>query len=71
MAYYLRTLPPKSLHPFSSIWSKKYLSKGFVGGLGGDPQTIKWGTHFPMSIAVSMPIFNNFQQNRASAETFQ
>ena len=33
------TLPPKSLHTFSSVWSKITLNTGGVGGAGADPQT--------------------------------
>ena len=33
------TLPPKSLHTFSSVWRKTTLNTGSVGGAGVDPQT--------------------------------
>ena len=55
------TLPLKSLLPLASVWSKTTLDTGGVGRAGADPQNLKMGTSFLMSLALRMSIFNMFQ----------
>ena len=60
LGYTLHTLPPKTLHTFSSLWSKTTLNTGRVGGAETDPQTWKMETSFLISLVLCMSIFNNF-----------
>ena len=55
------TLRLKSLWPHGSVWGKTTLNTGSVGGAGVDPQTGKMGLSFLMSLALRIPILNNFQ----------
>ena len=46
---------------------QNYLITGSVGGAGAGPPMM--GTFFHIPLALTMPISNNFQLNRASGET--
>ena len=56
------TLWLKSLWPLASVWSKITLNTGNMCGARADPQTLKMSRFFLMSLALCMPIFNNFQK---------
>ena len=57
------TLRPRSVWPLGvgSVWYKTTLNTGGVSVARADPQTWKMGTSFLMSLALRIPIFNNFQ----------
>ena len=55
------TLRLRSLRPLPSVWYKTIVNTGGVGWAGTDPQTWKKRPSFLMSLALSMPILNNFQ----------
>ena len=57
----LHTMPQKSLSPLASVWSKTTLNTAGVGVAGMDPHSCKMETSFLMSLALRMPLFNNFQ----------
>ena len=59
----------KSVGLQASVWGKTTLITGSVGGAGAGPPTLKMGTFFHIPLALTMPISNNFQLNRASGET--
>ena len=71
IVYIKYTLRHKSLWPLASVCYKTTLNTGDVGGAGPDPQTWKRGTYFFMSLALGIPIFNNFQLNGASGGTLK
>ena len=47
------------------IWSKTTLIESGVGGAGVDPPPTKMDTFFLRSLALSVPIYINFQSNGA------
>ena len=47
------------------LWSKTSLITGGVGRAGVDPPSRKTNTFFLRSLALSAPIFRNFQSNGA------
>ena len=65
------TLRLKSLWPLASVCYKTTLNTGGVRGAREDPQTWKMRTSFLMSLALAIPILNNFQLNGASGGTLK
>ena len=57
------TLKPKSPCTIGSLRSKTTLISGSVDGTGVDPPYYKMGTFFLRSLALSVPIYRNFQSN--------
>ena len=66
--YTLHTLSLKSLSGLSSVCYKTTLITGGVGFAGAGPPTSKLGTFLLWPLALSMPIYSNFQINGASGE---
>ena len=57
------TVEEKCLCTIGSVWSKTTLITGSVGGTGVDPPSCKTSTFFLRSLALSVPIYRNFQSN--------
>ena len=68
---YVRTLSLKSLSGLSSVCYKTTLIPSAVGWAGAGPPTSKLRTFLLWSLALSMPIYSNFQTNGASGETLK
>ena len=68
---YIDTLSQKSLSGLSSVCYKTIQIAGGVGGTGTAPPTSKLGTFLSRPLALSKPIYSNFQINRASGETLK
>ena len=58
------------LHTKASVWSKTSLNTGGVGRAVAAPPTSKSGKFLSWPLALSKPIYSNFQINGASEETF-
>ena len=54
-----------SLGPLAVFWSKTTLNTGCVSGTWVDPTSCKMGSFFLRSLALSVPIYRNFQSNGA------
>ena len=67
--YTLHTLSLKSLSLLLSVCYKTTQTTGAVGMAGAYPPTSKLGTFLLWSLALSMPIYSNFQINGALGES--
>ena len=67
----VHTLSLKSLSGLSSVCYKTTQIVGSVGGTGAAPPTSKLGTFLSRPLALSKPIYSNFQINGASGETLK
>ena len=67
----IHTLSLISLSGLSSVCYKTTLTTGGVGVARAGPPTSKLGTLLLWSLALSMPIYSNFQINGASGETLK
>ena len=65
------TLSLKSLSGHSSVCYKTTVNAGSVGRAGATPRTSKLGTYLSRPLALSKPIYSNFQINGASGETMK
>ena len=65
----LSTLSLNSLYRLSSVYYKTTQTTGGVGVVRACPTTSKFGTFLLWSLALSMPIYSNFQINGAWGET--
>ena len=65
------TLSQNSLSGLSSLCYKTTLITGGVGGTGVGPPTFKLGTFLLWPLALSLPIYSNFQVNGAYGETLK
>ena len=63
------TLSLKSLYGLSSVCYKTTQTTGGVGVAGACPPTSELGKFLLWSLALSMPIYSNFQINGALGET--
>ena len=63
------TLSRKSLSGLSFVCYKTTQIAGGLGGTGAAPPTSKFGTLLSRPLALSKPIYSNFQINRALGET--
>ena len=66
---YVCTERSKSLSANCYVWRQTTLITCSVGGEGVCQPTCKMGTFFPIPLAITEPILNNFQLNEASGQT--
>ena len=72
--YYICNVQLKNLRiEQNTVWSKTTLITRGVGvaGPGVDPPTCKMDTFFLRSLAISIPIYRNFQSNGANCRSFK
>ena len=65
------TLSLKSLSGLSSVYYKTTQIAGGMGGNGAVPPTSKLGTFLSRPLALSKPIYSNFQINGTSGKTLK
>ena len=68
---WIPTLSLKSLSGLSSVCYKTTQIAGGVGGTGAAPPTSKLRTFLSRPLALSKPIYSNFQINGTSEETLK